>query len=395
MPCKLWFGRKSNDVFDKIASNKLKELNDNLVGKDANGKEKDYNLFKGDNYSYERLALLSLRYNSVTGTRDVIGENLKNALAEGDRFRAWFEIRYNSNSSHNGINQDGIQKRRYYEAEMFGLFDVKNEPSSREIRHILDTLGKRVPGNNSKLTYAQKISEVEREFEAQIKSAKEDVVFNTLPGVADLKYVSEVFKPLANEILQRYLPEHLKGIIKTSDINGQVLPGITDKDGNIAIRDYPERKEGNKTISPVKNDTKTNLLIAIAEEQIDNSGNVIKGKDGNSTFAHKENHFIGGADNDIMIGGDHTDVMDAGNGKNIMIGGGGNDTLNGGDDDDELIGGKGKDILKGGKGKDRYTFVDIDDIDGDIIEDPDGGQLKIGHREMPFNNLKFKDGDEW
>ena len=384
-----------NDVFDKIASNKLKELNDNLVGKDANGKDKDYNLFKGDNYSYERLALLSLRYNSVTGTRDVIGENLKNALAEGDRFRAWFEIRYNSNSSHNGINQDGIQKRRYYEAEMFGLFDVKNEPSSREIRHILDTLGKRVPGNNSKLTYAQKISEVEREFEAQIKSAKEDVVFNTLPGVTDLKYVSEVFKPLANEILQRYLPEHLKGIIKTSDINGQVLPGITDKDGNIAIRDYPERKEGNKTISPVKDDTKTNLLIAIAEEQIDNSGNVIKGKDGNSTFAHKENHFIGGADNDIMIGGDHTDVMDAGNGKNIMIGGGGNDTLNGGDDDDELIGGKGKDILKGGKGKDRYTFVDIDDIDEDIIEDPDGGQLKIGHREMPFNNLKFKGGDEW
>jgi len=118
-------------------------------------------------------------------------------------------------------------------------------------------------------------------------------------------------------------------------------------------------------------------------------------KDGNSTFAHKENHFIGGADNDIMIGGDHTDVMDAGNGKNIMIGGGGNDTLNGGDDDDELIGGKGKDILKGGKGKDRYTFVDIDDIDEDIIEDPDGGQLKIGHREMPFNNLKFKGGDEW
>jgi GH24 family phage-related lysozyme (muramidase) len=47
--------------------------------------------------SKERIALISLSYNTKDGATTLLGTNLCNALKNGNRAEAWYEIRYNSN----------------------------------------------------------------------------------------------------------------------------------------------------------------------------------------------------------------------------------------------------------------------------------------------------------
>ncbi|RDU71091.1 hypothetical protein CQA57_07960 [Helicobacter anseris] len=64
--------------------------------------------------SSEGVALLSLYYNNPT----IIGRGLREAYEENNRFKMWFEIRYNSNKG----KDIGIAKRRFAESNVFGLF---------------------------------------------------------------------------------------------------------------------------------------------------------------------------------------------------------------------------------------------------------------------------------
>lgn len=64
-------------------------------------------------YSWERLALVSLLYNSGL----LLGPNLTRAVRTGDRERAWYEIRYGSNGGRS--RSQGIANRRYIEAELW------------------------------------------------------------------------------------------------------------------------------------------------------------------------------------------------------------------------------------------------------------------------------------
>jgi GH24 family phage-related lysozyme (muramidase) len=79
-------------------------------------------LFTALSGTREMLALTSLAYNGP-GT---IGPQLTTALNTGRRADAWFEIRYESNPPPKPGQpnvQNGIAKRRYFESELFGLYD--------------------------------------------------------------------------------------------------------------------------------------------------------------------------------------------------------------------------------------------------------------------------------
>lgn len=83
--------------------------------------------------SYERLALFSLAYNTKDGKTSLLGNGLAQAIANGDRAEAWYEIRYNSNSD----NSPGVAKRRYEEAALFGLYyDISPEESKQAFRML-------------------------------------------------------------------------------------------------------------------------------------------------------------------------------------------------------------------------------------------------------------------
>jgi GH24 family phage-related lysozyme (muramidase) len=93
--------------------------------------------------SKERLALLSMLYNSDP---DIITDDLNKALSQGNRFKAWYEIRYNSNTHKEAI-KNGIASRRYQEADMFGLFN-KSYSTKTEAKTFLDFLGSKDPTSN-------------------------------------------------------------------------------------------------------------------------------------------------------------------------------------------------------------------------------------------------------
>ena len=414
----------TNKAFSNIIANSEGILADQLVNLAG---------LTGDNYSYERLTLLSLKYNSGVGNGNLVGPNLINALETGDRFRAWFEIRYNSNKD----NVAGHQKRRYYESELFGLFNDRNNPSEDEINNIIDTLGKRIPGASK--TYLQKIIERENAFEQYIESnaaanAKHD--YQGLPFANQIAHIGEAFRPLAHELMRRYLPDDLpegmRAELEAMVINGHVLPGITNGNNNntIAIRPYATAP-GLTPIGWIPEEAKTNLLVALERENTNDQGNFTAPANEDPTLSYRQNTFVGNVGNDIMIGGDNTDTMNGKAGNDILIGragddtlnggdgedklvggigndtlnggnqndtlngGAGNDTLNGGSGEDTLIGGTGRDTLKGGEGKDTYIFEKFEDIDNDEITDPDGGIIKYGNQRPGDKDIEYKGANTW
>lgn len=79
----------------------------------------------------ELIALVDMAFNGGVG---LIGPKLSGALQNGNRAEAWFEIRYDSN---NGSSRSvGLAKRRYYEAELFGLFDDRNSVLPDEAKQV-------------------------------------------------------------------------------------------------------------------------------------------------------------------------------------------------------------------------------------------------------------------
>jgi hypothetical protein len=87
-----------------------------------------------ERFSRERAVFLSLAYNSKDenkdGIPDLLGPKLAEAIKNGNRAEAWFEIRYNSNKN----AEVGVAKRRYFESELFGLYDDANNVTLDEAK---------------------------------------------------------------------------------------------------------------------------------------------------------------------------------------------------------------------------------------------------------------------
>ncbi len=110
-------------------------------------------------YSYERLALLSLTYNGS------LGPKLRTAIQEGDRPEAWYQIRYQTNGG--ASRSGGIAKRRYYESQIFSLYDIRDSAgavSDAEARSI-DKMHK---------AHATAIDTYDTEFEKYVGKANTD-----------------------------------------------------------------------------------------------------------------------------------------------------------------------------------------------------------------------------
>ncbi|MEC9340129.1 MAG: hypothetical protein VX663_01485 [Pseudomonadota bacterium] len=86
--------------------------------------------------SAELIALASLAYNSPA----TIGPDLQAALTNGQRERAWFEIRYRTNGSSDPNERNGTAKRRFDEAHLFSLYDDVNNVGAVEAQRVIDFL---------------------------------------------------------------------------------------------------------------------------------------------------------------------------------------------------------------------------------------------------------------
>lgn len=127
--------------------------------------------------SEERVALVSVTYNRGPGK--ILGHPLMDAIREGDRAEAWYQLRYECWGTERSA-EAGLRKRRFAEAEIFGLYDDPAHVSRAEAGRVYDMYKKHLP----------EIERVERRFgmtvggvEAQhnrIKQANRDY-----PGVVE------------------------------------------------------------------------------------------------------------------------------------------------------------------------------------------------------------------
>ncbi|WP_153712452.1 calcium-binding protein [Eikenella corrodens] len=103
---------------------------------------------------------------------------------------------------------------------------------------------------------------------------------------------------------------------------------------------------------------------------------------------------FGSDDRDELTGSQTADHLYGGGGNDILKGGDGEDHLEGGSGYDILYGGKGKDYLNGGTGYDLYMFKS-DEIDDDVIVDPDEGEIRIDDKPLKGVHVPPSDYGRW
>jgi hypothetical protein len=313
----------------------------------------------------ERIALLSLAYNNVVGPKQ--SPSLRQALINGDRATAWYEIRYNSN----GDQDVGHARRRFYESSLFGLSADLNNPTEEEVNNAYRVLTE----NRSKILAYENLWGLNPDGTVGSNTERSS-------GNTGLQNVARDYGPILADANLSGVPtlqsqlDPLKAVLLTK--LRTTYPDLADRlqDANwISTNIYLGGDQG-EMLDSLKYQT------GIFEEN--GANDLIIG-------GVNADHLIGNKGNDFLIGNDGADVLEGGVGEDVLVGGDGADSLLGGDDNDTLDGGAGSDRLYGGDGFDVYRLragqandsvidsdgkgrIDFVDADG-TVHTLDGGDL--------------------
>lgn len=290
------------------------------------GPAKDLNL----PLSPERVAFVSVTYNRGAGTVRRKMKDFYQAIRDGNRAEAWFQIRYNSLGNQNPTVVNGIAKRRYLESQIFGLYDDPDNINPQEAASVFKMFQRhRKEIYNHEARFGQKFDDsngTRNMITEGNNTSNYQIVLNSF-GLQRIDTINQALDSgktvLLADLRTRY-----------SDFAYQL-----QDDAIKAVNIY---------MNPSKPGDTTPVLLDAVPYETTSAG-----------------------ENDVMLGNDNNDTM---------IGGKGNDVLIGEGDDDYIDGGKGDDILIGGAGFDTYYYHVGDGSDwiedtGEnniIIEDNDG-----------------------
>jgi len=209
--------------------------------------------------SRERTALVSLAWNAP----ELLGTKLKAAIVNGDRAEAWYEIRYQSNSRKQPSNiRDGIAKRRYFEADTFGLYDDAAANNEKDAKGAFRTYTR----------HKATMDVYDASFGGQVALAKDD--YNT----SIVQTRDAWLAPARAFLIDRYVTQPGLAVA----ITGDILVGENDgADGGTDTR-------------------------------------YLRGSDVDT--------LMGTALNDLLFGESGNDRLDGGAGDDVLIGGAGEDT---------------------------------------------------------------------
>ncbi len=271
----------------------------------------------------EFAVLVSLKYNGA------LGPKLINAIKNGDRAEAWYEIRYNSSKS-GGINVGGLVKRRYFEAEYFGPYS--SSVDANNVATMTDENAKSMFRAYSR--HKQSMDEYETKWSSYVAKAVTDYgAPNAGSGNSfDVKFVhtlSADLAPARTYLIEKYVVQPATGISIT---------------GNILVGENNGQEPGS-----------TNTM------------------------------YFRGTDSDVLKGGTSNDLIFGESGTDFLYGEGGNDVIYGGAGNDFITGGEGDDYMEGGTGNDTYY---INAGDGhDTIKDVDGGRIIYKDAQGVYHSL--------
>ncbi|MBI5556781.1 MAG: hypothetical protein HY885_04025 [Deltaproteobacteria bacterium] len=295
--------------------------------------------------SRERITLLSLAWNSP----DLLGKGLGDAMVQGNRAEAWYEIRYHSNGGELNL-REGIAKRRYYEAQMFGLYSDASQLTPTQQLEEAKSAFRMLELNRTKILEYEALYGVNPDGSSGQRNmiALANSEYN-LPGDAAVDTLVEALIPAKNALLADLNANNPGLNLSTSDYLSTDVYLDPGRVANTGIYDPNYKNPG--LIGSDRND----ILIG------EGGSDVIKG----------------GAGNDILFGGNgitdtvsgESDWLEGGTGNDHLFGEGGSDFLYGNENVDILEGGAGDDYLNGGAGDD--TLIGGDGIDTYVIEGGD------------------------
>src|SRR3546814_1881805 len=111
--------------------------------------------------------------------RNVPEHPIMDAIRDGDRAEAWYQMRYNcwgSNSDYEG----GLRKRRYAESEVFDPYDDRNNVTVDEARSVYETYQ----------SHHDAIGRVERDFGVTIDGVRSEEHTSELQSVMRNSYAA-------------------------------------------------------------------------------------------------------------------------------------------------------------------------------------------------------------
>jgi GH24 family phage-related lysozyme (muramidase) len=229
-------------------------------------------------YSKERIALVSLAYNSKTGATDLLGGKLMAAINNDNRAEAWYEIRYNSNLNKIHAN------RRYQEADLFGLYDsgtLTPDQQTAQAKEIMRMFTRYEVENLS----GTKLTEYEQ----------------TYPPPGDIDYIVKSIEPASDLLVTNFA--------MGNTIDGWVIVGK-------GLDSYNYIDKGNWADNLGGSDSQNDLMFG------EKGNDKLYGYGGNDVIYGGEGNdiLIGGVGNDTLMGGENDDTY-------IINAGDGNDTI--------------------------------------------------------------------
>ena len=301
--------------------------------------------------SQERIALVSLAYNAKVGTNGLpttLGPKLGADIQNGDRAEAWYQIRYNSDYEPPNL-ATGIAKRRYYESQVFGLYDNPNSLTVEDAAQVYQMFS----------LHRGTILAYEQHFGGEVAAANSDY---QLTGSNQVQTLTQSLDPAAGVIVQTLQSQYaILAHVDLSAFEGTDATNIFLNPGRASSSD-PVSSAYAATLDASYSAAATgpNLLIAST------------GGPGGLTPD---------TGNDLLVA--------SASGNDLLIAGAGQDSLYAGFGADTLIGGAGNDTLYAGSGADTFDYASFSDtgIETIVLPDPSGSGSALGSVEVGASAL--------
>jgi len=344
--------------------------------------------------SKELAVLISLAYQ----TRKLIGEKLVAAINAGNRAEAWYEIRYDSNTSIDRKTNKRIDnehgRRRVIESDMFGLYsDPSQLTPAEKISEYISTLAMFTD-------HADDITEYVNSHKGVI-AANEDPRLHMAPAFGALKdqFIDPLKKEMTSwlvnpqaEVLSNFQPQNGYAA-GTKDVN---VAGLAGKASSQSAMIFGSTTKNAKLTGGKGNDifipgVKADTIVGGGGIDTVSYKNSVHGVtvelDGSGKGGTAEGDTISGITNLVGSDGGEKD----GEGKDTLTGTEGANAIFGLFGDDRIDGKRGGDFLSGGKGNDFIKVYTGDVADGgagdDYYDVVDGGSVVVG-KGMGHDTLK-------
>jgi len=287
-------------------------------------------------FSDERAVVVSLTYNRGDGRMATHMQGFNDAIADGDRAEAWYQLRYNSKGTNDNPDaQLGLRARRNMESEIFGLYNDPLDVSSDEARSVYRMFQ----------LHRDDILKSERDWGVDLDGnpARRNAIVQANNNYPDL--------------VREYGPvQTLSAALEPA--RSRLLADLRHENPDLADR--------------LQNEDFATTAIYLDSGRGLRTGNALRQDQRNNTVQDIDQNHATTLDSRKMRG----NVEIASN--DLLIGEGRNDTLRTHRGDDILIGGQGRDRMEGGEGRDTYVAGP-----SDTVRDSDGvGEIRWGGQAL-------------